>query len=397
MQNCSTGTRLGRSLTNHEFIERTNLIHNNKYDYSQANYINNETKIIILCPNHGPFKQTPHHHLNGGGCKKCFIFKRHQRWLQERISNKNSFILKAVRVHGDKYDYSLVNYVNSKTKVKIICHIHGVFEQKPNSHLIGNNNSKNILGNGCPGCAGLIKFDNYKFIERAIKVHGDKYDYCFVNYINYSVKVDIVCKNHGIFKQTPRDHLRSGYGCKKCADAKKAIKNNEFIDRAIKIHGDKYDYSLVTYINSISKVKILCKKHGVFEQAPHTHLNGGGCKKCYVRFNEQLVGKILEKYKLEFKHNYSLRTSNRLFSVDYFVPKYNLLIEYNGAQHYRPVCFGNQTKNNAKKKFKKQKLRDAELRKHSSSVGMKLLEIDGRIYYGEKLIKFLNSFLKDFI
>lgn len=128
-----------------------------------------------------------------------------------------------------------------------------------------------------------IRLTTEQFIERARKVHGDTYKYDLVNYTNSHTKVKIICKTHGVFKQTPNDHL-CNRGCGLCRGdrismTKRDTKNN-FIKKAKLVHGDRYDYSLVCYINQEVKVKIKCSKHGVFEQSPNGHLANKGCSKC---------------------------------------------------------------------------------------------------------------------
>jgi len=188
------------------------------------------------------------------------------------------FIEKAIKKHGDKYDYSLVNYINAKTKVTIICKLHGEFEQTPDKHLQG----------GCKIC-GICKCSNNRksntkeFIEKAIKKHGDKYDYSIVDYINSNSKIKIICKYHGIFEQTPHNHL-TGYACSKCGIniLSTLFKKSQdiFIKESKALHGNKYDYSQVYYINNKTKVTIICKEHGAFEQLPSGHLDGRNCIKC---------------------------------------------------------------------------------------------------------------------
>ena len=198
-----------------------------------------------------------------------------------------NFIKKARFIHGNRYDYSLVNYKNSKTKIDIICLKHGVFSQTPDKHI----NAKS----GCPYCAGN-KSNCEKFICKAKKIHGNKYDYSLVEYKNNKTKVVIVCAEHGEFEQTPSNHL-SGYGCKYCANnVRSTIK--DFVSKAISIHGDRYDYSLVEYVNNRTNVKIKCLKHGVFEQVPYIHLSGSGCPKCSV---EHMVSN--RDYKKLYEHN----------------------------------------------------------------------------------------------
>jgi hypothetical protein len=150
--------------------------------------------------------------------------------------------------------------------------------------------------NGGEGAYGRIVSDETKknigdkhrkdkdvFIQQAIKVHGDKYGYYLVDYVNARIKVNIVCPTHGVFKQRPGDHLR-GNGCNKCAINSKADKrrkdSDSFIEDAIKVHGDKYGYYLVDYDLRKTKVNIVCPTHGVFSQTPTSHLSGSGCSDC---------------------------------------------------------------------------------------------------------------------
>ena len=186
-----------------------------------------------------------------------------------------SFIEKAKLVHGDKYDYSKVVYSNNKTKVIIVCKIHGEFIQSPIGHL---------TGNGCQICGKSLKDTDKTFIEKAIKVHGDKYDYSKVNYIKSQQKIIIACKLHGDFLQKPNDHL-NGYGCSKCArelNAKTVIAKGKltFFSTVDKIHSDKYDYSNSLYTGMNNKILITCPTHGDFFQTPASHLNGRGCPNC---------------------------------------------------------------------------------------------------------------------
>ena len=180
------------------------------------------------------------------------------------------FIAKAKAKHGDKYDYANVVYVNNRTPVVICCPKHGYFEQKPHTHL---------RGHGCPKCANNVKYTEITFIKRAKEIHGDIYDYSKTHYNNYVDKVIITCKKHGDFLQIPGVHLQ-GSGCPKCAIEKSRLTKEEFVTRANKLFGDKYDYSLVEYKNNRTKVKIICPVHGLFEQQPGCHLQGWGCIKC---------------------------------------------------------------------------------------------------------------------
>lgn len=129
-----------KKLSQDEFIKRAKEVHKGRYDYSKVQYINVRTKVIIICPVHGEFLQTPSAHLKGQGCKQCY----NDVVGDSLRATKNEFIEKAKKVHGDKYDYSKVEYINSKTEVTIVCPIHGEFKQRPDMHT--------LKANGCKLC-----------------------------------------------------------------------------------------------------------------------------------------------------------------------------------------------------------------------------------------------------
>lgn len=211
-----------------------------------------------------------------------------------KLKTKEEFIDDAKKIHGDKYDYSKVKYVNKRTKVTIICSTHGEFEQTPDAHL---------QGNGCIKCKYVkhaeILSGKHSFIERANKMHNNKYLYEKVNYINSLTKVIITCPIHGDFEQTPVNHI-TGRGCSKCAivstKSKTSSTTEDFIEKAKQIHGNKYDYSEVVYINNRTLIKIVCPEHGLFYQTPKKHLLGSGCKMC----GYEKVGKLCRKTTEDF-------------------------------------------------------------------------------------------------
>lgn len=202
------------------------------------------------------------------------------------------FINDAVKVHGDMYDYSMVDYINSKVKVIIKCSKHGLFKQSPNGHL---------RGSGCNMCGyDRMSFNNLKttneFIIGAIEVHGDMYDYSLSKYNNAHEPVKIICKSHGIFNQNANSHIK-GRGCPECAKLKLGLSlrgcTSSFINKSKLVHGDMYDYSSVQYQTNTTKVKIRCNIHGVFDQSPADHLSGCGCPLCNCRgFNPSLKGTL---------------------------------------------------------------------------------------------------------
>jgi hypothetical protein len=180
------------------------------------------------------------------------------------------FIEKAKIKHGDKYDYSLVEYQGAKNNVKINCKTHGLFHQSPTNHT---------QGKGCPRCSGVGRVTNEIFINRCSEIHGGKYDYSMVNCSSGRSKVKIKCAHHGYFYQIAESHM-SGKGCRKCG-GKERLTLELFIERATSVHANKYDYSRVVYRSAKEKVEIICKTHGSFMQCPDKHINAKqGCNDC---------------------------------------------------------------------------------------------------------------------
>lgn len=213
--------------------------------------------------------------------------------------NTEEFIIKSVEKHGNCYDYSLVNYVNQKTPVKIICKEHGEFFQLPSNHY--------WKGQGCPVCAQRKRNEFRttpfeRFHEQAIRVHGTKYEYVEKTYVNKNTPIDIICPTHGIFSQLPASHTNQKQGCPLCAGKNKT--QVDHINDFIRAHGRKYDYSLVEFKNTHTKIEIICPVHGSFLQTPAMHKSGQGCPKCgyanhhgkysdsYFRENKELDGNI---------------------------------------------------------------------------------------------------------
>jgi superfamily II DNA or RNA helicase len=243
-------------------IEQFRQVHGDKYDYSKVEYINTDTKVIIIRKEHGEFQQTPYKHKAGQQCSKCSGVEK---------LNLTTILKSFHAAHGDKYDYSKVIYDNIDSKVKIICRVHGEFLQTPYAHR---------KGHGCPKCFGA-DLSREEIIEQFKKIHGDKYDYSKMERLSARVPTIIICPEHGEFKQSANSHKR-GAGCPKCAGTMK-YNVNEIIEEFKNVHGDKYNYSKVTYDNMNTKVTIICPDHGEFRQIPSIHKQGSGCPKCSGR------------------------------------------------------------------------------------------------------------------
>lgn len=330
------------SISTEEFITRSSQVHNGKYDYSKVIYTNNKTRVEIICPEHGNFWQFAEHHMKGRGCPVCG--KREARKHSKLKAQKAGieFEAKARGVHGDAYNYSLVEYRKATIKVVIICSEHGEFLQKPSDHL---------AGYGCPQC-GLIKSsqnrtrDTSEFIKLAQEIHGDKYDYQKVVYKKAIEEVEIICPVHGGFGQRPADHLQ-GKGCRKCGGTF-PLSTEDFKVRAAEVHNGAYDYSQVEYINTATKVKIICPKHGKFWQTPNDHLDGHGCHLCQASSGERRISAFLSRLHIKFvpqKKFAACRTKKRCLSFDFYfkIGDLNFLVEYDGLQHFEPVeMFGGE-------------------------------------------------------
>ncbi len=263
---------MSKRVTTESFIKRACSVHGNRYDYTKVLYVAARSKVTIICPEHGEFEQTPANHCTGRGCRECG--GNNPLTLAE-------FIQRANKVHNTLYDYSFVKFSNVENKVEIICPVHGVFLQRPMSHL---------RGFGCDQCGRIntakkLRHTFERFYEDAKKIHDDKYDYSRVKYINALKKVVIICQNHGCFEQVPAHHIR-GVGCPKCGDESTAIKRaretHDFIQEAKEVHGELYDYSKVKYVSSHEKIEIICLIHGSFFQSPVNHVRGNksGCSGC---------------------------------------------------------------------------------------------------------------------
>lgn len=357
--------KMGKKRTLTDIKDAFKKLWGDRYNYdliTEENYIDTHHKVPIVCKEHGIFYQEPKVHLQGHGCPAC---AKCQKLTVEE------FVRRAQDVHGKIYDYSLVDKVSSNQKIKIICREHGIFEQLPHSHL---------YGHGCPHCSDRANLTTEEFIKRAKAVHDEMFDYSEVVYKNAKTPIQIICRKCGAkFNQTPNAHL-CGKGCPICNIKNRnqsfSLPIDEWIARAKASHTTEYDYSDVHYNNLFEKVHIKCPEHGFFWQEAKSHMEGQDCPHCKnVSKGESMVSLVLDEmgivYERQFKilnHNKACKNSN-LF-VDFYIPSQNIIIEYNGRQHYEPVDkFGGEDV------FEEQKIRDSVLRQHCQHNSIKLIEI----------------------
>lgn len=301
-------------------------------------------------------------------------------WIRKTTEQ---FITEAKAIHGDKYDYSLVEYNTAKDKVKIQCSIHGVFEQIPNAHL---------ANGGCKQCGSkLTNFKNTFTTEQIITkskiVHGDKYDYSLVEYIGIYDKIKIICPIHGEFEQQPDKHINGKCGCYECGIDKLRSSQEDFIKQVNEIHNNRYDYSLVNYVDTRTKVKIICQTHGEFETKPNWHLNGRGCPICNASKGEIKINKHLTENNIEFipQHKFDDCVNKNKLPFDFFLPDHNMCIEFDGKQHFEPIDFFGGVKH-----LEKVQHNDRIKNKYCKDNNIKLI----RIKYNEDVIEKLKTTLK---
>ncbi len=361
-----------------KFLEDATEKHNGKYDYSKINgilldeLVPTTTKFLIVCPYHGEFHQTLRGHLNSPGCHRCCHDTR-------KITTE-TFKEKAALVHGDRYNYSLVDYNGCYSKVKIICALHGEFSQTASRHL---------SGAGCILCqfqqCSLTKSGNLQdFIKISQEVHNGFFSYEKTEYIKSNIPVIITCPIHGDFKQTPAAHKR-GSICPQCSrdkhSAASTLTTEEFVAKANLMHNFTYDYSSTEYKNSKTPIDIICKDHGLFTTYPQYHTSRGiGCPECLDLSNNKSKGEnfiisfLSEKnitYETEkvFEDCRNPETGWKL-RFDFYIVDLNILIEYDGKQHFEPIKYwgGDEL-------FEKIKHRDSIKNEYCERKGINLLRI----------------------
>ena len=286
--------------------------------------------------------------------------------VERRRKTTEVFIEEAKQIHPE-YDYSKVNYINNYTKVIVGCPKHGDFLTTPNNLL---------FGHGCPKCGkeSMVKklsSNTEEFIEEAKQIHPE-YDYSKVNYVGNKTKVIVGCPKHGDFLITP-SHLLMGRGCPKCgfeSRAKKLLSNTEeFIKKAKQIHPE-YDYSKVNYVYNKTKVIVGCPKHGDFLTTPNNLMQGYGCPICSESKGEIEVREWLENHNITYKRQHRFADLKK-YPYDFYLPDFNLLIEYNGIQHYEEVPYFHRSPSS----FDGQLTRDRIKKEYAEKNGIKLLVI----------------------
>ena len=351
-------------MTKEEFIKKAIEKHGDVYDYSLVEYKNNKTPVTIMCKKCGTvFNPRPDNFLHGTGCPKCGREK-----ANKCISDtKEDFIRKAIEKHGNKYDYSLVEYIKSNIKVKIKCNkCGGVFEQTPAMHL---------SGNGCSICNPPHKrLTHEEFIERLSKTHPNLE--VLSEYNGKDRKITVRCKIHNHTYETTPHRLVQGMNCKYCYDDRRGetIKNSidKIKNEIYKVHGDKYQYPYLEneYVTSKSKITIICPIHGEFKQSYNKHVNREqGCPICSESHYENYISKLLNNEAIKFEREKTFNWLG-LQSLDFYLPVYNIGIEVQGEFHFKSFIIKNTLID-----YRKQVRRDEKKKRLCDEHGVKLIYI----------------------
>ena len=281
------------------------------------------------------------------------------------------FVRRSSKIHNNYYSYEKTVYKNYRSKLIITCPVHGDFMQKAKVHLHGKN--------GCYKCGlarGGIKRANmaigtrqiYKrvtfevFVDRSRKIHGDKYIYNREAFFPDIRRAGLICKKHGYFTQTFSGYI---YGCKKCAIEKNKRTTADFIKISKRLFPKMLKYSKTRYISNMHKVILTCVKHGNFSIAANDHMRGHlGCSICRESIGENTIRLILEELNIKFIREYKIPGFQ--YRYDFCIPSKNLLIEYDGIQHFKPIpIFGGEDSFKIIKIRDKAKNKLAKLKKYN--------------------------------
>lgn len=277
-----------------------------------------------------------------------------------KLMDWNEIVAKANIKHKNKYEYPAQSYKNGESKIKIICNEHGKFNQSIYSHLVGR---------GCPNCAGNIAYTKETLIKKLKGIHNDKYLYDICNFKNNNSLIGIKCPKHGWFKQKAANHIY-GQGCRKCSND--VYSTEKFINICNKIHDGYYDYKLVVYENYKSDIEIVCPKHGIFIQNARTHFRGSGCSSCRLSKAELKIESFLKLNSINYIRQ---KKFNDCFYInklpfDFYLPDLNACLEYDGYQHFYPIKFFGGERN-----LEKQKIRDEIKNNYCLNNNIKLYRI----------------------
>ena len=337
------------------------------YDLPIEDYVNSSTKITFRCKHGHTYKQYPCDHLRGHGCKYCADDS--MRYIRRKTPEQYIKECKEKNV-----DLPIEDYKTKKIKIKFKCKKGHIYEQLPGSHL---------RGDGCSYCSNNRKKTQEQYYNEC-KTKG--LDLPVERYVNDRTEIKHKCSKGHIYLQTPSSHLQ-GQGCSVCKGTPKRTTKQYFIE----CKESKYDLPIEEYINSHTKIKHKCSKGHIYPQTPCDHLQGYGCPVCNESHGEKFIRNYLDKYNIEYipQKRFKELKDKTYLSYDFYLPEYNILIEYQGIQHYKEKEFFG-----GKKQFKKQQYHDNLKRKYAKDNGYKLLELKYTLNTQELVDKYLSRRIK---
>lgn len=360
--------------TTADFVEKANKKFNGWYKYTKTVYKKATEKVIVICPIHGEFEIIAANHLSGQGCPVC---AKEKTKAANRLG-REEIIKRANIVHNNKYEYEKSEAESTSDIMEVFCNKHGIFKVKVYNHL---------NGIGCPECSkeetekkkqSRRIIEQHKFISKSMFVHGGFFSYDKTEYVSSKKKVVVTCPIHGDFETIPANHVNGG-GCPQCEREKNGIRcrltKEEFVKRAKLVHGENYNYDKSEYLTLETPLTITCPIHGDFLQTPMCHLHGCGCPHCHRSKGEERIEQYLIRCGIVFEIQKrieikEIKDTKKFLLLDFYLPNYNTVIEYNGEHHYKPVSYFGGNDN-----FEKQKKRDEGLRMYCKEKNINLIEI----------------------
>ena len=323
-----------------EIIRRAKEVHGDKYNYSLVEDSQNVlTKIKIVCKTHGVFEQTIHNHLQGKGCKQCYKEKgRKTRFTKEQ------FIDYVKNTHDDLENYDFANLPekfdlkNYTDTIFIKCKNHGEFKIRFDDFL---------RGDSCPFCSGSkLTTEEYDNImrEKLTELHPElDFSITKVSEHDNGYRVAVKCPKHGVKYPKFYNLLYGEGGCDECKfdkiREKRVLTLEQFINKANEVHGNKYDYSKAEYVNSQTKIEIICPKHGSFFAAPSNFIGKkSGCPICNNSHLEDEISRFLKENNVKNVPQKNFKWLG-LQKLDFYLPDYNVGIECQGIQHFKPTNY----------------------------------------------------------
>lgn len=366
---CPRCSRPRANMTFDEMVVEARSIHGYQFDYVDEKWTGVAGVVVYDCPFHGRIEQIAGDHLRGIGCRQCGFVKVGDASRMTR----EEFIVKAHSVHGDRYDYPDQPF-GGRTALQIVCRVHGPFKQRRGEHF---------AGHGCHTCGGRKRRNTEQYIADAKAVHGDRFTYEKTKFVTTTDKVIVTCPIHGDFRVGAKPHLY-GNGCLECSGLRRRT-TQEFIAEARKKHGDRYDYSLVEYVNSNVDVTIVCASHGPFVQKPVYHLvNVVGCPTCTYSVSRPETSWLDDLGIDTSLRQARIRLQGKSRSVDAFDPSTNTVYEFWGSWwHGDPKVFPPDGVHRvAKKTYAELHRKTMEKRRLILAAGYRLVEVWESEYVG---------------